>query len=102
MAPRANHKRLNREGQALIQELLQERLKLSIQYTFITVPEKEVEAFLNAALYQSTPDRRGRRNGHYERDLLTTLGLIEDMPCRGPGMGFAPSCSSVASGDRQK
>jgi transposase-like protein len=73
MAPRANHKRLDSEGQGLIQELLQVRLKPSIQYTFITVLEEEVEAFLNAALYQRTPNRQGHRNGHYERDLLNSL-----------------------------
>lgn len=88
MAPRANHKLLDNEGQGLIQELLQERLKLSIQYTFITVLEEEVEAFLNAALYQRTPYRQGHRNGHYERDLVTTVGLIEDLPVPRTRNGF--------------
>jgi transposase-like protein len=88
MAPRANHKPLGTDGQGLIQELLQERLRLSIQYTFITVLEEEVEAFLNAALYQRTPNRQGHRNGHYERDLVTTLGLIEDLPVPRTRNGF--------------
>ena len=88
MAPRANHKPLDNEGQGLIQEILHERLKLSIQYTFITVLEEEVEAFLNAARYQRTPNRRGHRNGHYERDLVTTLGLIEDLPVPRTRNGF--------------
>ena len=59
MAPRANHKLLDNEGQGLIQELLKERLKLSIQYTFITVLEEEVEAF---PLYQT--DCRGQREDY--------------------------------------
>ncbi len=88
MAPRANHKPLGNEGQGLIQELLQERLKLSIQYTIITVLEEEVEAFLNAALYQRTPNRQGYRNGYYERDLVTTMGLIEDLPVPRTRNGF--------------
>lgn len=88
MAPRTNHKPLGNDGQGLIQELLQERLKLSIQYTFISVLEEEVEAFLNAALYQRTPNRQGHRNGHYERDLVTTLGLIEDLPVPRTRNGF--------------
>ena len=66
MTPRANHKRLDNEGQALIGELLQERLRLAIKYTLIQILEEEVEAFVNAAPYQRTPERRDYRYGYYE------------------------------------
>lgn len=59
-----------------------------MRYTFITVLEEEVKAFLNAALYQRTPNRHGHRNGHYERDLVTTQGLIEDLPVPRTRNGF--------------
>jgi hypothetical protein len=51
MTPRANHKRLDEEGQAQIGELLQERLRLAIKYTLIQILEEEVEAFVQAAPY---------------------------------------------------
>lgn len=88
MAPRANHKPIEAEGQAIIQELHQERLRLAIQYTLVTVLEEEVEIFIQAALYQRTPERKGYRNGFYERDLVTTMGVIEDLPVPRTRNGF--------------
>jgi len=79
MTPAINHKRLDEEGQAMIEELLQERLRLAIKYTMIQVLEEEVDAFVNASPYQRTPERRDQRNGSYERDLGTSMGVIEDL-----------------------
>ena len=88
MTPRTNHKRLDPEGQAIIGELLQERLRLAIKYTMIQVLEEEVEAFVNAAPYQRTPERRDYRNGTYERDLDTSMGKIEDLAVPRTRQGF--------------
>ncbi|MCZ7573316.1 MAG: IS256 family transposase [Ardenticatenaceae bacterium] len=88
MTPRANHKRLEAEGQTLIGEYLQERLRLAIKFTLIQILEQEVEAFVNAAPYQRTPERRDYRNGSYERDLGTSMGVIEDLPVPRTGNGF--------------
>lgn len=88
MTPRTNHKRHNTEGQALIGELLRERLRLAIKYTLIQILEEEVEAFVNAAPYQRTPQRRDYRNGHYERDFGTSMGVIEDLPVPRTRDGF--------------
>jgi len=63
MTPRANHKQLDAEGQAWIRELLQERLRLAIQCTLISVLEAEIDAFISAEPYQRTPQRRDYRNG---------------------------------------
>lgn len=88
MTPRANHKRLDREGQALIQELLHERLRLAIKYTLIQVLEEEIEAFVNAEPYQRTAERRDYRNGHDQRDLVTTMGAVEDLVVPRTRAGF--------------
>jgi|GEM_PF-1566036 len=88
MAPRANHKTFDDASQATFQEVLQERMRLAIQYTLITVLEDEVEVFCNAAPYQRTPERRDQRNGSYERDLGTTQGTIEDLPVPRTRHGF--------------
>ena len=79
MTPPTNHKRLDEEGQAILEELLQERLRLAIKHTLIQVLEEEVDAFVNASPYQRTPDRRDQRNGRYERDLGTSMGVIEEL-----------------------
>lgn len=76
MTPTTNHKRLDEEGQAIIEELLQERLRLAIKYTLVQVLEEEVDAFVNAAPYQRTPERRDRRNGQQAQWRCT--GLLPD------------------------
>lgn len=79
MTPKKNHTLTPAERQATIHELLQEKMRLAIQKTLITVLEEEVENFVQAALYQRTPSRKDYRNGYYERNLVTTMGEIEDL-----------------------
>jgi len=40
---------------------------------------EELEQCVGAAWGESTPDRRGYRNGFYTRDLVTSTGRIEDL-----------------------
>jgi transposase-like protein len=88
MTPKANHKRLDEEGQALLGELLQERMRLAIKYTLIQILEEEVEAFVQAAPYQRTTERKDYRNGSYQRDLGTSMGVVEDLPVPRTRDGF--------------
>jgi len=41
--------------------------------------EEEIREKIGACRYERTEDRRGYRNGHYERDLVTRFGLVEDI-----------------------
>lgn len=43
------------------------------------VMREELKAFLGAAWGESTPQRKGYRNGTYTRDLATSSGPIEDL-----------------------
>jgi putative transposase len=88
MTPKVNHKLTSAERQASIHELLVEKMQLAIRETFIAVLEEEVEGFIQAALYQRTPERRDYRNGHYERGLVTSMGAIEDLPVPRTRGGF--------------
>ena len=88
MTPKAHHKRLDAAGQVQISELLQERLRLAIKFTLIQILEEEVAAFVNAAPYQRTSERKDYRNGTYERDLGTSMGVIEDLPVPRTRKGF--------------
>ncbi len=88
MTPVLNHKRLDEAGQATIEEALQERLRLAIKYTLVQVLEEEVDAFVNASPYQRTFERRDYRNGRYERDLGTSMGIIEELPVPRTRGGF--------------
>jgi putative transposase len=88
MSPKRNHKLTRSERQATIHELLQERLRLSIRHTVITVLEEEVNDFIQAEPYQRTKERKDYRNGHYERDLVTTAGEIEGLSVPRTRQGF--------------
>lgn len=41
--------------------------------------DDEATERVGAGRYERTPDRRSYRNGTYSRDLLTTLGPIDDV-----------------------
>lgn len=88
MTSQQKHTLRDAEHQAAIHELLQEQMRLKIRLTFITVLEEEVNGFIQAALYQRTPERQDYRNGHYERDLVPTSGKIEDFPVPRTRGGF--------------
>jgi putative transposase len=79
MTPKKNHTLSQAERQATIYALLQEKMRLAIRHTLISVLEEEVENFVQAALYQRKPSRKDYRNGYYERNLVTTIGEIEDL-----------------------
>lgn len=80
MAPR--HKDTTPEplSQNDFQSLLQEQLRMAVRLTLVTILEDEVSALIGALPYERTTDRLDYRNGHYTRDLETTVGLIEDLP----------------------
>ena len=88
MAPKAEDKVEEVISQAEFHEMLQEKLRLAIRITLITVLEEEIEAYLQAAPYQRTEHRRDERNGHYTRNLGTSMGLIEDLPVPRARQGF--------------
>jgi putative transposase len=41
--------------------------------------EEEMTSHIGAAPRERTPLRRGERNGHYERDLITPVGKVEQL-----------------------
>ena len=80
MTPQPNHKQIDQEGQAQLQELVKERLQIAIKLTLIQVLEEEIETYIKAAPYQRTAEPQDYRNGTYERDLDTSMGRIEELP----------------------
>src|SRR5437899_8433709 len=43
------------------------------------VMREELDAFIGAAWGECSPKRKGYRNGHYTRDLVTSTGRLEDL-----------------------
>lgn len=88
MTPKTNHKQITSEGQAGVRELLQEKMMLAIEYTLIQMLDEEVEAYIQAAPYERTKNRRDHRNGTYPRGLGTSMGDIEAIPVPRTRKGF--------------
>jgi putative transposase len=69
-----------RGSQEAFKQMLHERLRQAVRVALISVLEEEVTAFIGALPYERTEQRRDQRNGHYRRDLETTMGQIADLP----------------------
>ena len=88
MLPKPEDKVEEGISQAEFQEMLQEKIRMAIRVTMITVLEEEIEAYLQAGLYQRTSQRRDERNGHYTRNLGTSMGQIEGLPVPRARQGY--------------
>jgi putative transposase len=75
-------------GQDEFHGLLKEKLRWAVRITLVEVLEDEVEALVGAGRYQRTDQRRDYRNGHYTRDLGTSVGQIVDLPVPRTRSGF--------------
>jgi len=89
MTPKTHHKQISEENQASLRDLLQEKMKLAIQFTLVQALEEEVEAYIQAGPYERTKNRRDHRNGTYLRGLGTSMGELEDLPVPRTRKGFA-------------
>src|SRR3972149_6001310 len=88
MTPKTHHKQISEENQATLRDLLQEKMKMAIQYTLMQALEEEVEAYVQAAPHERTKNRRDHRNGTYRRGLGTSIGEIEDLAVPRTRKGF--------------
>ncbi len=67
-------------SQASFEAMLREKLQEAVRTALITVLEAEVDAFIGAVRYEQSEQRRDYRNGHYTRNLDTSIGHITDLP----------------------
>jgi putative transposase len=80
MAHQHNDIETGNGSQEAFKQMLQERLRQAVRIALISVLEEEVTAFIGALPYERTEQRRDQRNGHYTRDLETSMGQIEELP----------------------
>lgn len=67
-------------SQEVFEAMLKERLRSAVRIALMEILEEEVTAFIGAKPYERSAERRDHRNGHYRRDLETTVGQISDLP----------------------
>src|SRR5947209_20197349 len=66
-------------SQEIFEQFVQERLQQAVRVALISVLEEEVTAFIGARPYERNEQRRDQRNGHYTRNLETSVGLLADL-----------------------
>ncbi len=83
--------------QQTFHEHLRALTRNAVRVVIEEVMRQELKAFLGAAWGESTPQRKGYRNGTYTRDLATSSGPIEDLEVprdrEGRVDGLAPRCA---------
>jgi transposase-like protein len=79
MTPKQENNQVTALSQTEFQELVREKIRQTVRFTLVTILEAELEAFIGAAPYQRTAQRRAYRNGSYQRSLTTSVGQIEDL-----------------------
>jgi putative transposase len=67
------------EIQRLTKEEISRRIREGVKAVIEEVLEAEMTAHLAAGYRERTPSRRGERNGHYTRDLITPAGKIAQL-----------------------
>ena len=67
-------------SQEAFEQLVKERLRQAVRVALINVLEEEVTAFIGVQPYERSELRRDQRNGHYTRNLETTVGQLPDLP----------------------
>jgi transposase-like protein len=68
------------ESQTPFETMVREKLQQAVRIALSSVLEAEIDAFIGAVRYEHTQQRRDYRNGHYTRNLETSIGSITDLP----------------------
>lgn len=79
MPPSTQHTENQAISQSEFHEYMHAQMRQAIRATLTSILEEELTAFIGAERYQQTPERRDRRNGSYARDLVTSVGKIDDL-----------------------
>jgi putative transposase len=65
--------------QQAFQQYLRELARRAIRVVLEGVMREELDALIGVGWGESSPKRKGYRNGYYTRDLVTTTGRVEDV-----------------------
>jgi len=80
MAHTEKHIEAGTGSQEDFEQMVKDRLRYTVRVALISVLEEEITACIGAQPYERTQERRDQRNGHYTRQLETTVGQIADLP----------------------
>jgi transposase-like protein len=76
------------ELQDAVKQDVETRIREGVKAVIEQVLEEEMTSHLGASPRERSPHRRGERNGHYERDLITPVGKVEQLRVPRAGEGL--------------
>jgi len=79
MAPKTEDTRPEALSQDEFTAMLTTEMKEAVRLALATILEAEVTSLVGALRYERSISRTDQRNGHYRRDLDTTVGHIEEL-----------------------
>ena len=79
MAPKTEDTRPSAMSQEEFTAMLTTQMKEAVRLTLVTILEEEITALVGALPHERSNSRTDRRNGHYRRDLDTTMGHIDEL-----------------------
>ncbi len=88
MTPTNHHSEDEQGSQETFAQLVRARLREAVRIALVSILEEEVTAFIGAEPYERSEARRDQRNGHYARDLGTSVGQIHDLPVPRTRQGY--------------
>jgi len=68
-----------KELRGLTKEEISRRIREGLKAVIEEVLEEEMTEHLAAGYRERTPTRRGERNGHYTRSLITPVGKVDQL-----------------------
>ncbi len=80
MAHTQQHSEAEMGSQEAFEHMVKERLRYAVRVALISVLEEEVTACIAAQPYERNEQRHDYRNGHYSRNLDTSIGHIDNLP----------------------
>lgn len=80
MSHKCNDSEIVSRSQDAFQQVVRERMRQAVRLALIELLEEEVTALVGAKPYERCEKRTDHRNGHYTRNLETTVGQIPDLP----------------------
>lgn len=79
MAPATQDTAVTPVGQEQFQEPIRTQMRKAVRLALVTVLEEEITVLVGPNPYERTATRRDHCNGHYVRDLDTSVGRLENL-----------------------
>jgi putative transposase len=88
MTPEEKNNAIPELGQADFRQLIGEKMKTAVHAMFLAVLDAELTEWCGASRYERSSTRKDQRIGSRTRDLVTTVGKIEDLEIPRTRHGF--------------